>query len=210
MTTQIHLLQGNCIELIPKLLRAASIDTVCTDLPFPRRFHPMWSDVSRVCARVMKPGAPFLTYSGQCNLPELLNRLGEHLEYYWLGSVVHKSTSYRGEIGVYNAGKPFLLFSRPPGFRPVLPNLDVISGSGREKQFHPWQQPLDESRRFIRWLTKPGDWVLDPCCGSATTRLAAHLERRNAIGMELDGGTYGKAKKRLEDAGIVVLSGRGR
>ena len=196
MEPQIHLLQGDVRNLCRRL-KPNSIDAVITDLPFPRVFHPLWSDVARESARVLKPGAPFLTYSGHYGLPGLLNRLSEHLEYFWLGNMVHSRPVYRSELGIYTLGKPFLVFYKPPGFRPREPIHDVIAGSGREKQFHPWQQPLEESRKFIRCLTKPGDWILDPCCGSGTTLLAARLEGRNAVGFEIDPQAYRSAYKRL-------------
>jgi DNA modification methylase len=39
---------------------------------------------------------------------------------------------------------------------------------------------------FIRLLTKPGDIVLDPMCGSGTTLIDAMLNGRNAFGIDID------------------------
>lgn len=53
-------------------------------------------------------------------------------------------------------------------------------------------------RAIVRDYTRPGDLVLDPCAGGATTLLAAEKEGRRAIGCEVDPETFAKATKRLE------------
>lgn len=49
---------------------------------------------------------------------------------------------------------------------------------------HPTQKPVELLRYLIRTYTNPGDTVLDPCCGSGTTGVAAQLERRNCVLIE--------------------------
>lgn len=51
---------------------------------------------------------------------------------------------------------------------------------------HPTQKPVDLMRYFIRTYTDEGDTVLDFSCGSGTTLLAARLEGRKAIGIEIE------------------------
>ena len=51
---------------------------------------------------------------------------------------------------------------------------------------HPTQKPVELMRYLERTYTSPGDVVLDPCCGSGTTCLAAMLEGRKSIGIEKD------------------------
>lgn len=50
---------------------------------------------------------------------------------------------------------------------------------------HPTQKPLELMRYLIRTYTNPGDVILDPCCGSGTTCLAAKEEGRHYIGIEM-------------------------
>ena len=47
------------------------------------------------------------------------------------------------------------------------------------------KKPHDAIRQYIRHYTKPGDLVLDPFCGSGGTALAALMEGRNAIAIDL-------------------------
>lgn len=50
---------------------------------------------------------------------------------------------------------------------------------------HPTVKPLDLMRWLIRLVTPPGGTVLEPFSGSGTTLVAAVLEDRNAVGIEL-------------------------
>ncbi len=52
--------------------------------------------------------------------------------------------------------------------------------------WHPTQKPIELGRYLIRTYTSPGDVVLDNCFGSASFLVAAALENRNAIGIELN------------------------
>ena len=61
---------------------------------------------------------------------------------------------------------------------------------------HSTQKPLELCRYAIRTYSDPGDTVLDCCCGSGTTLLAAALEGRNFIGM--DNGTCENRKSRYD------------
>ena len=58
----------------------------------------------------------------------------------------------------------------------------------REKKFgrHPTQKPAALIDRCLRVSTSPGDLVLDPFAGAATTGCAAIALGRRFIGSELD------------------------
>ena len=59
-------------------------------------------------------------------------------------------------------------------------------------------KPLWLMRCIIRDYTRPGDLVVDPCAGGATTLIAAAIEGRRAIGSEIDPETFDKAVKRIK------------
>lgn len=52
-------------------------------------------------------------------------------------------------------------------------------------QAHPARMPIDIPQFFIKFLTKKGDIVFDPFCGSNTTGEAAEYLERKWIGVEL-------------------------
>lgn len=62
---------------------------------------------------------------------------------------------------------------------------------------HPTQKPLDLYKYLIRTYTQPGDVVLDFCCGSGTTALAAAILNRQYIAGDTDAGYCAVARKRL-------------
>lgn len=49
---------------------------------------------------------------------------------------------------------------------------------------HPTQKPLSLLVRILMASTQPGEWVLDPFCGSATTGVAASLIGRRFLGVD--------------------------
>jgi site-specific DNA-methyltransferase (adenine-specific) len=68
---------------------------------------------------------------------------------------------------------------------------------------HAGAKPLWLIRRLLMDYSRPGDLVVDPFAGGATTLLACAIEGRRCIGAELDPATYAKAVRRLS-AGWTV------
>lgn len=68
-----------------------------------------------------------------------------------------------------------------------------------ETGLHPTQKPIELIRYLIRTYTNEGDTVLDSCCGSGTTAIAAIREKRNFICIEKSEEYFNIAKKRIEN-----------
>jgi site-specific DNA-methyltransferase (adenine-specific)/modification methylase len=62
---------------------------------------------------------------------------------------------------------------------------------------HPTQKPLKVMRRLIELASQPGDLVLDPFAGVASTGVAALELGRQFIGIEKDESYYEASRKRL-------------
>lgn len=73
--------------------------------------------------------------------------------------------------------------------------------SDDEKKFgkHPTQKPLALIARCLRATTDPGDLVLDPFAGSASTGVAALRLGRRFVGCEQDEGHASLAARRLNE-----------
>ncbi|MBM4320358.1 MAG: site-specific DNA-methyltransferase [Deltaproteobacteria bacterium] len=80
-------------------------------------------------------------------------------------------------------------------------DLPIIAPSARERVGFPTQKPLALLERLISITTRPGDLVLDPCCGSGSTLVAAARQGRRAIGMDISGEALTLARQRLSEAG---------
>ena len=181
-------------------LKPASVDLIFCDPPYTKEFLPIWSDLSAFAARVLKPGRLLVCYAGQWALPELLDRLREHLTYVWIGSVHHRAYQhYQFQAAkVYAHSKPILLFSNGR-YKPRGWVADSVIGSGAEKDLHPWQQSEGEAEHFISALTKPGELVVDPFLGSGTTAVAAKNLGRRFVGCDVDRSAVRIAKKRVSE-----------
>ena len=62
---------------------------------------------------------------------------------------------------------------------------DVPMASGNERMGYATQKPITLLERFISASSNPGDVVLDPFCGCATTLEAAHKLGRHWIGIDI-------------------------
>ena len=83
------------------------------------------------------------------------------------------------------SGRPYRKTYLTPGRR--LTNLwtDVPPALGRERIGYATQKPLALLERIIKASSNPGDVVLDPFCGCATTLEAAHSLGRQWIGIDI-------------------------
>ena len=85
-------------------------------------------------------------------------------------------------------------------------NISNVSGWRNERTGYPTQKPVDLLRRIIRASSEPGDLVLDPFCGCATTCVAAEKEERDWIGIDLSPKAVELVKARMErELGLFAL-----
>ena len=69
-----------------------------------------------------------------------------------------------------------------------------------EKVDHPTQKPLSISHRIIRHFSSPGDLVVVPFAGSGTECVAAKLDGRRFIGIELNPEYVALGLRRIQEA----------
>ena len=84
----------------------------------------------------------------------------------------------------------------------VMPNHWRIGAPKKAEKLlgkHPTQKPVELLDRIIRCSSNPGEMVLDPFSGSATTGVAALGNRRRFIGIETDAEYLDLAKRRARD-----------
>ncbi len=73
----------------------------------------------------------------------------------------------------------------------------VIAGLPNKPRYHPTQKPEKVLEVWIKYLSKEGDIVLDPFCGSGTTLIVSQKLNRRFIGIEKEEKYCQIAEKRI-------------
>lgn len=84
----------------------------------------------------------------------------------------------------------------------VLPNTrpnDVMRVKRIGWPEHPNEKPVELMRQLVRAVTREGDTILDPFCGTGSTLVAAKLEHRRYTGIEIDPVWAEYATNRLQE-----------
>ena len=115
-------------------------------------------------------------------------------------SVLESSTSrydksYRSNK-VYSGYRPNAKGKHPEDWWPLQP---LMPSDRTERTGYPTQKPLALYERIIKASSNPGDVVLDPFCGCATTPIAAERLGRQWLGMDIWDGALTIVKQRMED-----------
>lgn len=71
-------------------------------------------------------------------------------------------------------------------------------------KLHPTQKPMGLLRYLIKLFTDPGDVVIDPVAGSASTLIAAMKENRKGYGFEIKKDFHAAAQKWIDDEFITM------
>jgi len=75
--------------------------------------------------------------------------------------------------------------------------IPALNNMAKERTGYPTQKPLALLDLLIRACCPEGGTVLDPCCGSGTTVIAALMAGRRAVGLDASAAAIATARKRL-------------
>lgn len=177
-----------------------SIDLIFTDPPYDEESIHLYGDLARLGARILKPGGSLLVYAGHYALPQYFEIMTPHLRYWWIIALLqHEGGGGNARLigkNVYVQWKPILWFVKEKrGNNEYVGDSFITPFEG--KDYHEWQQAIDEAEYYINHLTDPGNTVLDPLCGSGTTLIAAKKNNRIGIGIEIDEQRVSVASNRI-------------
>ena len=175
-----------------------SIDCIITDPPYPYQFIDCWTQLSKFASRVLKPHGFCIAYSGQMYLPEVMQRLGEHLDYYWCMSLyMPGGTQIVNGVNMMCRWKPILIYQNGKQCNRAAVIEDFFSNDRPAKDGHDWQQGENGIAYLIEKFTQPGDTIIDPFCGAGTTLKVATALSRHCMSAEIEESTYNIAKGKL-------------
>ena len=157
--------------------------------------------------RVLRNGSPAVLFTDWRQLPATTDAF-QAGGFVWRGIVPWAKTSYRPQSGRFAAQCEYAVWGSAGGMGtdytlPSLPGFYQAS-SPRERE-HITQKPLDVMRDLVKIAT-PGGTVLDPFAGSGTTGVAALLEGRQFIGVEMTEHYAEVAARRLSEAAGVYVA----
>jgi site-specific DNA-methyltransferase (adenine-specific) len=176
-----------------------SVPLIMTDPPYDKAALPLWADLARFAKRVLRPDGVLVTYAGTMFLPDVLAALSSELIYVWQIAVIHSGgQDVVWQRNVVNKYKPVLIFTKSEARSPKQIN-DVLQGNGKEKDFHAWQQNIEETMHFIRSFSQPGDLVVDPFGGGFTTAAACQRLGRRCLTCDVDAEAVQRGLHRLAE-----------
>ena len=178
-----------------------SVDCIVTDPPYPRAFLPVYGDLARTAARVLRPGGSCLVMAGQSYLPEIIAAMTPHLRYHW--TVAYLTPGGQSvqlwERKVNAFWKPVLWFVNDPDDAGYPGDWvgDVARSDDNDKRFHHWGQSESGMADLVRRFSRAGETVFDPFLGGGATGVAALGLNRLFIGSDSDGAAVRRARGRL-------------
>lgn len=188
-TYEVEIRRGDFREVLADI-PDKSVDVILTDSPYGKQYLPLWDDLGRFAARVLKPSGFLVTYCGQLYLPDVLGILGKYLQWWWMCGVVHAGQGNLTPLGqpvrkVINQFKPLLIYIPKDGTGIEFTFRDLFEGCGSEKSGHNWQQPVEEAKEILQRLAPSGAFVVDPFAGSGSFGEAAKQLGMRFLGAEV-------------------------
>lgn len=169
-------------------IEPGTVDLILTDPPYPMEYIGLWSDLGAFAAEKLSDNGILIAYSGKYAMPEVLNRLSEHLNYWWMSAIFLDGPGHSTPLGnpvrkVISQWRPLVMFVKK-GFG--KPFRDVVPAGGKDKDNHNWSQSIAESMWIVDAYTDPGALVVDPMAGSGTVAKACRQLGRRFIGAEIN------------------------
>ena len=183
----IKLIEGDFVEKC-KAIPVDSIDLIFTDPPYQSDFLPMYDELAKAAAILLKDGGCLVTYCAQDLKYQVIQFMKSRgLTHWWEIAIIHTGSSARMfSKKVIVTWKPLLWFvkgTKPKTFEFIK---DSVESQPPDKTLHPWAQSTREAEHVISKLTIQNDVVLDCLMGTGTTAIAAIKLKRRFVGIEKD------------------------
>jgi len=202
---ELHL--GDCLDILPTQ-EAGSVDAVIADLPYPKKYLPLYWAVAKEAQRLLKPGGSLLMIVPHYAAPQIVENVGQYLKWRWMHCMWQADGAHpRMAMGIEVMWKPIGWWVKdawPQGRGFVR---DGFENTARSKEYHEWEQHQDWAE-FCLKMCPDGGTVVDPTMGSGTTGVACVQTGRNFIGIEIDPGYFEIAKQRIEAAQAEMIQER--
>ncbi len=168
---------------------------------------PPWQEVglfetlAKVAKAKLKPGGLCAVHCGTYCVPQIIEAMGRHLDFYWLCAAKLNGEQPRiWPKKIFQRFRPLLIFAKPPVKKVVHRWFADLVECGRDdKNHHKWGKSVDEVRHLLEVFTQPGQLVVDGFVGGGATPIACEALKRRFIGTELDSGVAAAARARVAE-----------
>ena len=108
---------------------------------------------------------------------------------------------YRDDVNPTRGGRRRIYLDETEGdiVDSIWADINPVNPNARERTGYPTQKPLDLLKRIIEASSNPGDVVLDPFCGCATTCVAADVLDREWVGIDISPKAVELVNRRLRE-----------
>ncbi len=160
--------------------------------------------------RVTRPSGVLVVFVDWRMLPTVTDAV-QAAGWVWRGIVPWHKPAARPQLGRFTQSCEFAIWGSKgplPSARgvPVLPGLVTSVPVPSKVRKHITEKPISVMRELVR-IAAPGGLVLDPFAGSGTTGVAALLEGRSFLGLELSAEYLEIARTRLREVAAEAAPG---
>ena len=200
------LFQADIRDGLPKIADN-SIDFIITDPPYPKEYIPLYGDLSKVAARVLKDGGSLVCMVGQSYLPDVINELAKFMTYHWcmcyltLGGQSPQLFQKRTN----SFWKPLIWLVKGKYTGDWIGDVLKSPANNNDKRFHEWGQSIGGMLDIVQRFTDPNQIILDPFVGGGTTGVAAVMTGRKFIGADVNQNCLTTTENRIKE---VYKNGR--
>lgn len=203
-----EVLQGDCTRVLRRL-PDSFVDLVVTDPPYGVRYKDSKGrtianddDLNRILGaftdlyRVLKPNSICISFYGWGQVDTFF-RAWRRAGFRPIGHIVWaKDYASRTRYLHYRHEQAYVLAKGSPKM-PEQPIDDIQPWVYSGNQDHPTQKAVKILTPLIEAFSQPGQLVLDPFAGSGSTLVAAALNGRRYLGVELESDYCRVARERL-------------
>lgn len=183
-----------------ELTDCGPVDGIVTDPPYGDEWLPLWADLGKLAADILRPGAPLIAWTGQFRLPQVLNMLAARLRYGWTICLDLPGTNSRVRYAqMIQTWKPIVVFTADT-WGPHDWAHDRVTSPHQDQGLYEWQQNPDPAVELIDRYVSPGGLVVDPFVGVGSFGVAAVSSGRRFLGAELDDERAAAAAHRIAEA----------
>jgi DNA methylase/ParB/Sulfiredoxin domain len=199
-TSRYRLVHGSVGKLTKE--PAGTVDLIITDPPYPEEFLPLFGELARGAAHVLKPGGLLVCMSGQSWLPRVFVELaGSSLEYLWTLAYLtpggQATQVFPRKVNTF--WKPVIVYCQGSYEGEWYGDVTRSDVNDNDKSHHHWGQSVSGMRDLMQRFVVPGNLVIDPFLGGGTTAIVALELGASFLGFDISQDAIDATRARLAD-----------